>query len=163
MASEWARARDLKLVVEQFFPDYRVKPVPNRDVTQIKSALEQVDRVALCRQDPDLTATTAHEFVTRNRDCLFFSLGRHGDQALRESALGGASDDPETVKIWRSIIRKAKSEMHKGATIRSAHSSARQTAPSHLHSRGAHKLAEQGVKMLPAAGSDEFVFDDVSR
>lgn len=51
--------------------------------------------------------------------------------------------------------------MHKGAVVRNPALGAAQRLPAHLHTLGAHELAEQGVKMLAATGWNEYAFDDV--
>jgi hypothetical protein len=100
----WARQHDLRAVLEQFFPVYRAVEPSGDDPSA--TGMEVIDRVALCRADPDLTATTAHEFVSRNPGCLFLSIGSHGDDWLRESALGGVTEEQETLRIWRLVPRR---------------------------------------------------------
>jgi hypothetical protein len=86
--------------------------------------------------------------------------GSCDDEGLRESALGGATDDRETLRVWRRVIKHARSEMHVGASIRNPQTGAMDRIPDHRHTSGAHELARQGVKMLAAAGWNEFEFDD---
>lgn len=160
LALDWARDFGLIPVLEQFFPDYRISAVVSDERSDVAGDLANVDRVALCSTDPDLTAVAAHEFVTRNPNCLFVSIGSRDADGLRESALGGDCDDPETLRRWRDLIRYAKSAMHQGATISNPVSGVREPRPGHLHTAGAHQLAASGVKMLAAAGWNQFVFDD---
>jgi hypothetical protein len=164
LACGWASEYGLELAAEQYFPDYRVVAVsPDAGKCPEVERLERIDRAALCRRAPDLGATTMHEFVTRNEDCLYLAIGRCGDGALRESALSGHTDDPETLRIWRRLIRRARSEMHRGAEARSPHSGHGQHLPNHRHTSGAHELAARGVRMLGIAGSTEYVFDDIAQ
>jgi hypothetical protein len=160
LATQWARDHDLTVVAEQFFPDYQAVAVPGGEVSGMGGKLTRVDRVALCRRDPDLAATAAHEFVSRNPGCLFLSIGPRDDDGLRESALGGATDDDDTLRAWRRIVKQAKAGMHQGAAVRNPHSGVAQRVPKHLHTPGAHELAEQGVTMLAAAGWNRYEFDD---
>lgn len=125
--------------------------------------LSRIDRVALCRAAPDLTATTAHEFVSRNAGSLFLSIGPRDQEGLRESALGGVTEEQETLRIWRELIRNAKSAMHTGATVWNPESNDEARLPKHLHTPGAHELAASGVRILPAAGWNEFKFDDCAQ
>ena len=156
----WARAHALRPVVEQFFPAYQALEVSDDEPSTIVRKLHQIDRVAMCRTDPDLTVSTAHEFVSRNPDCLFLSIGSHGEDGLRESALGGVTEERDMHKLWRDLIRAAKSAMHTGARVRDPASGAENEAPTHLHTPGAHELAARGVPMLAVAGWNEFKFDD---
>lgn len=162
LAAKWAAKHDLTVVFERFFPQYETIAPTNGEAFGASEKLDRADRVSLCRGDPDLGVATAHEFVSQNPGCLFLSVGPRDDEGLRESALGGATDNPETLLTWRSVIRQAKSEMHKGAVVRSPNSASAEPVPSHLHTPGAHSLAEQGIKMLAAAGWNQFEFDDCS-
>lgn len=162
LAAKWAGKHDLTVVFERFFPNYEAIAAISGDASGASGKLDRADRVALCRGDPVLGATTAHEFVSQNPGCLFLAVGPQDDEGLRESALGGATDDQGTLRTWRSVIRLAKSEMHKGAVVRSPNSASAERVPSHLHTPGAHALAEQGIKMLAAAGWNQFEFDDCS-
>lgn len=164
LASQWAREHDVtSIVVEQFFPHYRALAAGNGGVHGVRRKLERIDRVVLCQQDPDLRAETAHGFVTLNPGCLFVSIGARDAEGLRESALGGATDDKGTLDLWRSVVRQGKRGMHKGASVRNPYTGAVDHVPNHLHTRGAHELAEKGVTMLAAAGSNQFEFDDCPR
>ena len=156
----WAREQDLRAVLERFFPAYRAVEAPTGEPSAVVESLRKIDRVTLCRASPDLTATNAHEFVSRNTDCLFLSIGSYGDDGLRESALDGVTEEQEILQDWRNLIRDAKSEMHRGARVRNPASGAEETLPGHLHTPGAHQLAAQGVPMLAAAGWNVFEFDD---
>lgn len=60
------------------------------------------DRVALCSAAPDLTATSAHEFVGRNPDCPFLSTEKATEDGLRESTVAGSTDDAETCEYGGS-------------------------------------------------------------
>lgn len=154
----WANRYGLTVVLEHFFPDYRTT-VAHEAVTDLRR-LGRVDRLALCSTKPDLAAATPHEFTKRNSNCLYLSIGRREDGAVRESALGGTTDDPETLRTWRSVVREAKSTMHSGATVRDPATGAVQRMPRHLHTVGAHQLAAEQVRMLAAAGWTEFEFAD---
>lgn len=157
-----ARSYGLRIVLERLFPDYRAAEVAVDDAKVGFPDALLSDRVALCRGTPDLTATTAHEFAGRNTGSLFLSLEKALEGGLRESAVAGSSDDPETLRIWRAVVRQVKSGMHKGAVARNPQSGAEIRLPNHLHTSGAHALALQGLPMLAGGGWVEYVFDDVS-
>lgn len=156
----WAREHDLSVVLEQFFPAYRAIEASGGETSTTVEELSRIDRLALCRGTPGLTAATAHEFVSRNPSCLFLSIGPRDEDGLRESALGGVTEEKETLRIWRELIRNAESSMHTGATVRNPALNGAERVPKHLHTPGAHELAANGVPMLAAAGWNEFEFDD---
>jgi hypothetical protein len=95
-------------------------------------------------------------------DCLSLLIGRRDEAGVRESLLGGASESDNVVRIWRALIRQAKAEMHKGALVHDPASGAQRQLPAHRHTVGAHQLVEHGIKMLAAAGWNEYAFDDVT-
>jgi hypothetical protein len=158
-AKGWANRYEFRLAAERFFPEYR--PFELADIADAGNGLGSVDRLALGRRPFNLTPTRTHEFVARNPDCLFVSVEWPTSDGLRESAFDGGTTDMDLLRIWRRMLREAKSMMHKGAVIRNWYSSATYPVPSHLHTVGAHNLASQGIKMLAAAGSIAYLFDDV--
>jgi hypothetical protein len=156
LAVEWADRNGLTAVIERFFPIWRIEP---HSVDAQRGGAERIDRVALCRRTPDLGAEKAADFVIRNPDTLWVSIGTLDGGQLRESAIGGGTDDPATLNVWRSIVRNAKAGMHAGATIRNPF--AQGELPYHRHTTGAHELAAEGVRMLAVAGTGEYLFTDV--
>lgn len=159
LAGEWARKRDLTVAVERFFPTYRASVVGD-GMPRAGDEEDRIDRVALCRGTPDVTASSAHEFATQNRRCLFLTIGELEDDGLRQSSLGAVTDDDEDLRTWRSVVREAKAPMHRGAVLRDPDGEVARHLPHHLHTVGAHDLAQQGVAMLPVAGWNRLQFDD---
>jgi hypothetical protein len=157
LARNWADEYGFRLAVEQFFPDYRAVEVDLQSDTAFEK-LHQVRRVSLGRGPLDLTASTAHRFVTP--DVLYLDIQWPTDQGLREGALGGSTDDDQLLRMWRRMIRQLVKSMHKGASTL-GWTGIVGPAPAHKHTAGAHRLAEQGVRMLASAGSTEYLFDDV--
>jgi hypothetical protein len=156
---QWASDYGLTPVIEWFFPEYRAALASEDDIAR-DAGIGDISRLALCKRAPDLSVPTAHEFTKRNPDCLYLSIGRREKDTLRESALGGSTDDAETKRLWKAVVRDARSIMHTGAVVRDPGSRAAQHMSRHLHTSGAHILAEQRVRMLPAAGWTEFEFLD---
>jgi hypothetical protein len=165
LALQLARRNDLTAVLERFFPEYVAVVVGKGDDHASKQLGQsgQIMRVALCRRDPDPAATSAQDFLARNTGCMYLSIGPREDDTVRESALGGVTDDQDTLRLWRRVVRQAKAEMHKGATIRNPFTGDEERSASHLHTQGAHALAAHGIRMLAAAGSIEYLFDDCVR
>ena len=132
------------------------------ELTAVCAQLRRVDRVWLCPEGTvDPAETTPEDFAEGKLDCLAVSIGHRDETGLRESALGGATQRHNVLRTWRALIRTAKSEMHKGAVVRNPALGAAQRLPAHLHTLGAHELAEQGVTMLAVAGWNEYAFDDI--
>ena len=158
LARKWANEYGFRVGVEQFFPAYRALEV-NPKSDQAFDRLHQVDRVSLARGPFDLTAPSAHRFVAT--DVLYLDIEWPRDEGLREGAIRGSTHDDELLRTWRRMIRQMVKSMHKGAALRGWTGLAGK-ASAHKHSAGAHRLAEQGVRMLAVAGGTEFLFDDLS-
>lgn len=160
LALGWAEEAGLRAVLEHDFPTYRTLEVSvGADIDA--TTLAGIGRVALLNGMPDLTATTANEFVARNTDVLYLSIGRLTDEGLREAGLGGTTADRDLIARWRVVVRAAKKPMHVGATVRNPHSGAQMHLPRHCHTPGAHDLAARGVPMLAVGGWVEYFFDDI--
>lgn len=160
LAENWTTMVDAMPVVEQFFPEYRAVAADQGAIRSCAERLERIDRVALCSRPPDLEVASPHEFASRNPDCLFLSIGRMTTEGLRESALGGETTHAVTLKAWRGLVRRARADMHKGAVVENPASGATRAAPAHLHTPGAHSLAQEGLPMLATAGWNRFFFED---
>ncbi len=161
LALKWGHEHGLRIAAEHFGPEYRVTTLPLLRVVNASQGPSSIDRLALRQAPLDLSAASAHQFATRNKGCFFVSAEWPTEEGLRESAMGGITDDAELLRTWRRMIRQAETSMHRGARVRSALLGTATAAPAHRHSVGAHELAEQGVKMLPAGGGNEILFDDV--
>ena len=164
LAARWARAHDLELVLEQFFPVARAVAVgSDDDLVAACGRLRRVDRVWMCPGGTsDSVGMLSDDHAAWKCDCLSLLIGRRDEAGVRESLLGGASESDSVVRIWRALIRQAKAEMHKGALVHDPASGAQRRLPAHRHTVGAHQLVEHGVKMLAAAGWNEYAFDDVT-
>lgn len=161
LAATWAAEHDLHLSAEVFFPDYVVRELSSLSAIEAFEKLGQVRRVAIGRGEFDLTPTRTHHFVEQNRESLFVTIDWPTKDGLRESAFDGRTDDEDLLRLWRRLIRQAKAAMHKGAVTRGP-TGITGSRPAHRHTVGAHKLAEQGVRMLGVAGGTAFIFDDVA-
>jgi len=158
LAADWARAHGFELVLEQFFPCATSVLVGSDDVECVAKRLERVHRVAFCEMDAETPRVTSDPHDA----CLHLTIGRLASEGLRESALGGISDDGSLMKRWRKLVREARAGMHKGATLHDPASGGSRRLPTHRHTPGAHDLAARGITMLAAAGTYEYRFDDLA-
>ena len=156
----WAHEMDLFLAVEAFAPEYRVEPVDKAQVGERWAAFGVVSRVSLSIVPIDTGATSALDFLRRNPDILVVSIGANTDGVLRESTIAAMTDDTPSLVTWKAIRSKAKALMRTGAVgVLNPASGVRQSVKSHYYSYGAQELARRGVRMLAAAGWNEFEFD----
>ena len=148
LTARWARAHKLDLVVERFFPVAEAVAVGRTtELTAVCAQLRRVDRVWLCTEgtvDPE--ETRPEEFAVGKLDRLSVLIRHRDETGVRESAIGGTTQRHSLLRTWRTLIKTAKSEMHKGAVVRNPAPGAAQRLPAHLHTLGAHTLAEQASR-----------------
>jgi hypothetical protein len=147
---DWCRRGDFYLGAESFFPTWRAFEVS----LPLPLGMHQVSRVIIRRIGIDLSATSSQQFLGMNPDSLII-LG------LREAAISGSTEDKDLFAVWQAWVKGLDAEFHRGATVVAGLTGSTRRLPRHMHSRGAHDLAEQGVPMLAAAGSNTYRFDDV--
>lgn len=157
LARAWRDAYGLHLVAEHFFPDWRVWSLDQPGERAAQHG--EIDRMALRHQAFDLTATTDRVFAQGNPGSLFITVGTLTSDELAESSIGGYASDPAEIELWRRLIRKLRTDLHKGATVHNWVASGH--LPSHRHTTGAHQLAEQGVRIVQFKDGNEYTFDDI--
>jgi hypothetical protein len=162
LAGVWAEQEGYLRTAEQFFPVYRAVVAGIGVASAEDLGINRVDRIALTPASPVLPVSDEEDFANRNRDALFIKVGARSDEGLRQSAMGGMTDDRDLAKRWKNLAAKARKQMHKGAVVRNPHTAASEHGREHLHTVGAHALAREGVKMLAIAGWNEFEFDDLT-
>ena len=157
LARSWRDAHGLRLAAEQLFPDWHVIAV---DGQESREQLGTIDRLALRREPFDLTATTDRAFTSSNPNSLYIQLAKVTRNELGEAMIGGYTIDPAEAELWRRLIGKVRAASHKGASVRNW--AATRRLLSHRHTTGAHRLAEDGVRMVafPGVGT-EYLFDDL--
>jgi hypothetical protein len=157
----WAEEEGYVRTAEQFFP-YRAVVAGREAATASELGIDRVDRIALTTEPPMLPSSNEAEDARFGGDALLVTFGKCTEDGLRQSALGGITDDRDVAQRWRSLVARSKKAMHKGAVLRNPLTGATKHGTQHLHTPGAHELARRGVKMLAAAGWNEYEFDDVS-
>jgi hypothetical protein len=162
LAEEWALAHGLYVALERFFPEYEARVVDAAGLCAEAARMGSVDRVVLGTVPLRIDASSALEMVELNPGRLTVQLGMLGDEGLRESCIAGAARDEPTLRVWRRLVRRARTGMHKGATVVGV-TGIEVPRPSHRHTEGAHRLAARGVTMLALAGANEYRFDDVTQ
>lgn len=158
LARAWRDAHDLHLAAEHFFPDWSVWALDRSEKPSEQH--HEINRLALRREAFDLTATTGWAFTQGNPGSLYITVGTLMNNELEESGIGGYASDPAEIGLWRRLIRKVRTDSHKGATVHNWATSGH--LPSHRHTTGAHRMAEQGVRIVQFKGGNEYTFDDIA-
>jgi hypothetical protein len=159
-AELWATGNGWNVIVEQFFPEYRAVECDPSRLETLTNAVPRVDRLGVGPREPVLNVDKAHALVGANPDRLWILIGALSPAGLREASVAGGTDDPELLKTWRALLRRANGEMHAGARLRGL-TGVTAEDPNHRHTVGAHRLAASGVTMLAIAGGVRYEFTDM--
>lgn len=100
--------------------------------------------------------------VDANPDSLTVIIGDIYDGGLRETLIGMGTENPAALSRWRKALRRARSELHKGAIIVSPMGD-RFDDPNHRFSDGALAMARAGVPMLSISGGVSYELNPPTR
>ncbi|MGI8729329.1 MAG: hypothetical protein ACR2LK_04970 [Solirubrobacteraceae bacterium] len=163
LAQRWSDEHGVFLAVERFYPRYDAAAVPGG--VKLARAVEEFDpvrRMCLCKREFDITAATPSEFLQRNPESLVIILEPLTEDGLRSTAISARMADVDVLRWWISVVREEAFRMHEGAWSTDPETGQSMHVPDHRHMQGAHDLAAGGVRMLAAAGSAVFAFDDLA-
>jgi hypothetical protein len=163
IAATWADEHDLFVALERFFPTYAAIALPQgADVAAAIAEHEPIRRLCLRRGPFFEGAINERQHLTRNPECLTIVLEPVTEDGLRATAMTSRMGDEQRLREWVALVREAALQMHRGAYAIEPEHGGRQHVRDHVHTQGAHDLAAGGVRMLAAAGSAVFEFDDLA-
>jgi len=161
MAAGWANEHELHVALERFFPTYAAIAIPGAEgLAEAIAAFEPVRRMCLRRGPFDIAAINAQQFLVRNPDCLVMVLEPLTEDGLRATAVTARMADVELLRWWISLVREAALEMHQGAWATDPQTGVRLQVADHFYTEGARELWAGGMRMLAAAGTAVFDFDE---
>jgi hypothetical protein len=163
LAAAWADEHSLFVALERFFPTYAAIALPQgADVAAAIGELEPVRRLCLRRGPFFEGAINERQHLARNPECLTIVLEPVTEDGLRATAISSRMGDEQRLREWVALVREAALRMHRGAHAIEPEHGGRQHVPEHFHTQGAHDLAAGGVRMLAAAGTAIFEFEDLT-
>jgi hypothetical protein len=127
----------------------------------IDGSLDDVAEVIVRLTPFEPSTGSALDFLRHNPGILVVSLPKERDGALREAAIGSVTDDPPSVEVWRTVVRRAEGDLRNGA-IATRMDGTRFVDREHRFTAGAAALSEQGVRMLAIAGGIAYDLVDLS-
>lgn len=139
------------------YPPFEIAPVKTDFLRDIVFDVT-VRELALTLSFPSLPPNNSHRplqivFLESNPDALALHLGRLTDHGLRESWLSARTSDPVSLNTWRQVARRLRLRTKAGAVAINPKTGASSRLRAHRFTEGAMRLQEQGVVMLPLAGS----------
>jgi hypothetical protein len=118
-----------------------------------------VRRVALTLARPVLSVGGLNEFLDRNSSALLLDIGRRSNEGLRESWLTAKAQDTGLHDKWKEFAERLRSMTKLGTIATNPQTGASVRLKGHRFSSGAKELENEGVPMLPAAGTSRLRFE----
>lgn len=117
-------------------------------------------RLILTKGKPNAYASSPNNFYDLNPGAVDLDVGRLTEQGLKESALAFMSDDEEKIAIANKLASRLKKITKAGAIAVNPVNGAEANSRSHRYTEGAKAMYDEGIKILPVAGSVFFKLPD---
>jgi hypothetical protein len=140
------------------FPPFEAYQVDKATISSLFHD-NSVKRLFLTLHPPILPASGMNDFLARNGDALILDIGRQSKAGLKESCLAARTNDLDALKTWRKLASKLKAITKAGAIAVNPTTGATSRDRNHRFTAGAKALDDQGVPMLPVAGSAVLHFE----
>jgi hypothetical protein len=164
IAGKWAAEHELHVAIERWFPTYGAEAVPlGADIDEAIARFEPVRRICL-RRGPFYTgAVNQMQHLVRNPESFVMVLEPLTEDGLRATALTSRMGDEDALRWWVGLVREELvANLTSGAWAIDPEGGGRRYIPGHSYTQGARELFDDGVRMLAAAGSAYFEFDDLT-
>lgn len=158
-----ALPEELIPLLEQWVADYALHVVALQSKPFIAFETQQgalrevfdsgVVRLAFTLVAPDLSAKTSNEFADKNTNKMLVEVGRLSSSGLGESWLTSRATDKAASSTWQKIARKLRAVTKQGVRAINPKTGESALLKHHRYTGGAKALDEQGVVILPAAGT----------
>jgi hypothetical protein len=149
----------LHVAILRSFPTFSVNILHSTDGVKSISNSKTI-RICLYQYEPDLDANDQSEFFDKNPECLTITIGKYHDNQLGESSIGSLVQDANTLKMWKKIITKFKSNTYTGAWVVNSLSGEKAFYKHHIYTEGARKLFLEGVKVVPFGGWNHYILSE---
>jgi hypothetical protein len=117
-------------------------------------------RIVFTEEKPNITASSPNEFYDSNPGSVGLHIGKLTVDGLQESALAFMSDDKDKAAKATKIASRLKRITKAGATAVNPVNGAEVNARAHRYTQGAKSKYDQGVKILPVAGTSYYRLPD---
>lgn len=150
----------LKVVASTISPTFEFKIIEQSNFWENEAYLSSSRFVILSNQFTDELSNNYDIFLSQNTDNLIIQLGECTGEYFKESTIGTRSQDAEKLKIWKSIIKQFKKEMHTGVWAVNPNTKAKSQCKNNYFSEGALTAFKSGIVMKAFAGWNEYQFEE---
>lgn len=151
---------DLFLISIQLFPDFSCELINKTAFDEKINVLKNSRMIMLYNYKPDVSQNSFNKFIKTNKECLIFEIGGLKEDSLKESSISTITDNSETMKMWKTIIKEFKRGMLKGAWVINPMNGVKGYDKNHYYTVSAKKAYEEGIKIIPFVGWNQYVFND---
>lgn len=115
--------------------------------------LEDIRALIFTATEPNLDASTPHQFAGINPDALVLEIGGLSDLGLCESWLWSNTRDKDLTRRWREVAKQLKASLLSGAIA--VNPTTGESAPMKWHrfTQKAQEAYADGIAMRPVAGN----------
>ncbi|WBW95241.1 hypothetical protein [Oceanirhabdus sp. W0125-5] len=150
----------LYLVTIQLFPSFKAELYYEEENLDKLKVTNDIRLICVYRDKPDMSESSYLEFLKVNKDCLVVTLGKHKGDTLEESSLGSVTEDIDSLKLYRKIIKNFNSMTITGAWVINPYNGAKEFYKYHRYTHLAKKLFEDGTKMIPLGGWNFYILNE---
>ncbi len=154
-----AKKYDLHIVIIENNPNFVANLIIETEYTSEEVKIDNTSIVCLSIKEPYISTSSYLEFLDKNSECLSITIGKFDDNRLVESVLAAQTDNADSLKAWKSIVKELEKISFAGAWVVNPNNRAKAFYKQHRYTEGAKKLFEDGVKIVPTAGWNYFVLD----
>lgn len=160
LIKECVKEFNLYVVLVKLQPSFTATLINTSDDVLENVATCNTNRVCLCINQPNTLANSYLEFIDRNPDCLSITIGKFCDDKLEESVLATKTENIETFKVWKKVVKKLNFITLAGVWVVNPSNEAKAFYKQHRYTEGAKKLFEDGVKIMPVAGWNYYILGE---
>lgn len=150
----WSKEFGLFIVIIELNPSFTVNLITDEEYKN--NELCNARRICLYLKNPDLNQRSYSEFLNKNPDCLSVAIGKYSENKLEESIIGTQTQNTESLKIWKKIVKKFNANTLSGAWVINPYNKAKAFYKEHRYTESAKKLFKEGVNIVPVDGWNKY-------
>jgi hypothetical protein len=159
---ECAKEYNLHIVMVELYPSFAAYLFDEVGDALGDTSYCYTNRVCLYINKPDIGTNSYMDFLDKNPDYLLITIGKLLDNQLEESVLATQTENAESLKVWKKIVKKLNSITSSGAWVVNPINGAKVFYKKHRYTNGAKKLFIDGVKVVPLVGWNYYILDEVA-
>lgn len=150
---------NLYLVSIQLCPKFNCEIIRKEEFNEKEDIIYNSRMILLYNYEPNVSVKDYNDFLDKNNDSLIFEIGMQKEEELKESRISSITENKDTLKIWKDIVKRFKSTMLKGAWVVNPSNGAKEYYKNHCYTSSAKELFQKGIEILPYAGWSKYILN----